>query len=129
MQQAAAARSNWRSRTMARQLEKSQWRAYFDRMSKALLGKRAEIEVASLKLGDQIEVEWLPLLGISYDPKDNVIQIALEGVEHLIYKPREMYVEEEGLELSSLEVIDAEGTRQIIVLKDPMMLPAPAQSA
>jgi Family of unknown function (DUF5335) len=71
----------------------------------------------------------LPLLGISYDPKDNVIQIALEGVEHLIYKPREMYVEEEGLELSSLEVIDAEGTRQIIVLKDPMMLPAPAQSA
>jgi hypothetical protein len=70
---------------MVKRLEESQWRPYFDRMSKALLGKRAEIEVASLKLGDQIEVEWLPLLGISYDPKDNVIQIALEGVEHLIY--------------------------------------------
>jgi hypothetical protein len=39
-----------------------------------------------------------------------------------------MYAEENGLELSSLEVIDAEGTHQIIILKDPMMLPAPAQS-
>jgi hypothetical protein len=113
---------------MAKQLEKSQWRAYFDQMSKALVGKRAEIEVASLKLGDQIEAEWLPLLGISYDPKDDIIEIALEGVDHLIPKPREVYVEENGLELSSLEVIDAEGTHQIIVLKDPMMLPAPAQS-
>ena len=111
---------------MAKQLEKSQWRAYFDRMSKALVGKRAEIEVASLKLGDQIEAEWLPLLGISYDPKDDIIEIALEGVDHLIPKPREVYVEENGLELSSLEVIDAEGTHQIIILKDPMMLPAPA---
>jgi hypothetical protein len=70
----------------------------------------------------------LPLLGISYDPKDDIIEIALEGVDHLIPKPREVYVEENGLELSSLEVIDAEGTHQIIVLKDPMMLPAPAQS-
>jgi hypothetical protein len=51
---------------MAKQLEKSQWRAYFDRMSKVLVGKRAEIEVASLNLGDQIKAEWLPLFGISY---------------------------------------------------------------
>src|SRR6202040_3844232 len=109
-------------------LEKSQWRGYFDRVSKALVSKRAEIEVASLKLGDQIEAEWLPLLGISYDPKNDIIEIALEGVDHLIPKPREVYVEENGLELSSLEVIDAEGPHQIIVLKDSMMLPAPAQS-
>jgi hypothetical protein len=109
---------------MAKQLEKSQWRAYFDWMSKALVGKRAEIEVASLELGDRIMAEWLPLLGISYDPKNDVIEIALEGVDHLIHKPREVYVEEEGLELSSLEVIDAEGVRQIIVLRDPMTLPA-----
>src|SRR6202011_189036 len=74
------ARCNWRSMTMAKQLEKSQWRAYFDRVSKALVGKRFEIEVASLQLGDQIEAEWLPLLGISFDPKDDIIEIALEGV-------------------------------------------------
>ncbi|SDH67906.1 DUF5335 domain-containing protein [Bradyrhizobium ottawaense] len=108
-------------------LEKSQWCGYFDRVSKALVSKRAEIEVASLKLGDQIEAEWLPLLGISYDPKNDVIDIALEGLTHLIHEPREVYVKQDGLELSALEVVDAEGSRQIVVLKDPRMLPSPAQ--
>ena len=98
----------------------------FDLISKALTGKRAEIEVASLKLGDQIEAEWLPFFGISYDPKDDVIALALEGHDHLIHKPREIYIEGEGLELSSLEVIDADGVHQIVVLRDPLMLPAPS---
>lgn len=113
---------------MAKQLEKSQWRAYFDRMSKALVGKRAEIEVASLQLGDRVMAEWVPLLGISYDPKDDIIEIALEGLDHLIQQPREAYVEENGPELSSLEVIAADGARHIVVLRDPLTLPAPAQS-
>jgi hypothetical protein len=111
---------------MAKKLEKSQWSVYFDLISKALTGKRAEIEVASLKLGHQIEVEWLPIYGISYDPKDDVIVLALEGHDHLIHKPTEIYIEGEGLELSSLEVIDADGVRQIVVLRDPLMLPAPS---
>jgi hypothetical protein len=114
---------------MARKLEKSVWQAYFDVMSKALVGKRAEIEVASLKLGDQIEAEWLPLLGITYDPKDDLIEVALDGHDHLINKPREVYVEDEQLGLASLEVIDAEDVRQIVILRDPLMLPPPAQSA
>ena len=111
---------------MAKKLEKSQWSVYFDLISKALGGKRAEIEVASLELGDQIEAHWLPFFGISYDPKDDVISLVLEGHDHLIHKPREIYIEGEGLELSSLEVIDAEGERHIVLLRDPLMLPAPS---
>ena len=48
-----------------RKLEKTEWRRFFDWVSKGLVGKRAEIEIASLALGDQIEAEWLPLLGIT----------------------------------------------------------------
>jgi hypothetical protein len=62
-------------------------------MTKALEGKRAEIEIASLKLGHQIEVEWLPLRGRSHDPKDDVIEIALEGINHIIHKPQEVFVD------------------------------------
>ena len=76
---------------------------------KDLEGKRVEVEVASLKIGDQIEAEWLPLLGITYDPKDDLIEVALEGVDHLIPRPREVWVETEGLDLSSIEVIDSNG--------------------
>ncbi len=38
----------------------------------------AEIEVASLELGNQIEAEWLPLIGLVYDHKDNSVEVALE---------------------------------------------------
>ena len=106
-------------------LEKSAWHPYFDNVSKILDGKRAEVEVASLKIGAQIEAEWLPLLGIVYDPKDDIVEVVLEGLDHLIYKPREVYVDQEVVELSSMEVIDADGVRQIIKLRDPLMLPPP----
>jgi hypothetical protein len=110
---------------MARKLEKSEWQPFFDRISKGLVGKQAEIEIASLALGNQIEAEWLPLYGIVYDPKSDLIEIALEGLDHLINKPREVYVELRGPELATFEVVDAEGVRQIVKLKNPLMLPAP----
>jgi hypothetical protein len=107
-------------------LDKEAWHPYFDNISKILEGKRAEIEIASLKIGDQIEAEWLPLIGITYDQKDDLIEIALEGLDHLIYKPREVYVDQEAVELVSMEVIDADDFHQIIRLRDPLMLPPPA---
>ena len=109
---------------MARKQERAEWRPFLDRVSKGIAGKQAEIEVASLDLGDQIEAEWVPLIGLVYDSKDDNVEVAVEGLDHLIHKPRELYVEEEGGELSSLEVIDADGTRSIIKLKDMLMLPA-----
>src|SRR5580700_9196810 len=108
-------------------LEKAQWRSFFDRMASALEGKQAEIEVASLNLGDQIEAEWQELIGISYDPKDDVIEVALEGIDHLIHKPRDIYIDDGAQTLTSLEIIDAEGTEQIIKLRDPLLLPPPGR--
>ena len=109
-----------------RRLEKSKWHAFFDGLSKMLEGKRAEIEVASLALGDQIEAEWLPLLGLAYDPKDDLFAVTLDGVDHMIRKPREIYLDDDVGGLMSIEIVDAEGTRQIVKLRDPLMLPAPA---
>jgi hypothetical protein len=109
-----------------RKLEKSEWRAFFNGITELLEGKRAEIEVASLRLGDQIEAEWLPLLGLTYDPKDDLFEVALEGIDHMIPKPREIYVDDNVGGLMSIEIVDADGARQIIKLRDPLMLPAPA---
>ncbi len=106
-------------------LEKPKWHAYFDSMSKVLEGKRVEIEVDALSIGSQIEAEWLPLLGITYDPKDDIMDVALEGLDHRIHKPREVFVDQTAVDLSSLEVIDNEDFRHIIKLRDPLMLPPP----
>jgi hypothetical protein len=106
-------------------LEKEQWHAYFDNLSKILAGKSAEIEVDSLELGQQMEAEWAPLLGIVYDHKNDVVEILIDGLDHLIHHPREIYVDQQAGELSSLEVIDDDGMQQIVKLRNPLMLPAP----
>jgi hypothetical protein len=109
-----------------RKLDKAEWHAFFDRVSKSLLGKRAEIEVTSLSLGSQVEAQWLPLLGIVYDPKNDIIEIALDGLDHMVHRPQEVYVDIGPQGLTSLEVVDAEGVRQIVLLRDPLMLPPPS---
>lgn len=104
-------------------LDKEAWQAYFDRMSKLVVGKLAEIEVASLNLGDQIEAEWVPLLGMSYDPKNDLVEVLVEGLDHLIRNPRDIYVDQGPSGLTSVEVIDTGDVQQIIRLRDPIMLP------
>ena len=54
----------------ARTLAKPEWKSYCDRISKGLTGKRAEIDVTGLRIGDQIAARSLPLLSITYDSKD-----------------------------------------------------------
>jgi Family of unknown function (DUF5335) len=111
-----------------RKLDKTEWRVFCDRVSKALVGKRAEIEIASLALGSQVEANWLPLLGIAYDPKDDIIEIALEGLDHMVHRPREMYVDLGPDGLTSMEVIDGDDIRQIVTFRDPLMLPPPSSA-
>jgi hypothetical protein len=108
-----------------RKLDKKEWKTFFDRVSKMLEGKLAEIEVASLRLGAQVQAEWLPLHGIAYDPKDDLMEVTLEGLDHMITKPREIYVEDGTVGLESVEIIDADGTKQIVKLRDELMPPAP----
>ncbi|TFW27143.1 DUF5335 domain-containing protein [Massilia horti] len=108
-------------------VEKAAWHPYFDRISKLIQseGKQAEIEVDALNIGAQIEAEWLPLQGIVYDEKSNLVEVLCEGLDHLIYNPTEIYVDHTGTDLTSVEVTDKDGVKQIIRLREPVLLPAP----
>jgi hypothetical protein len=106
-------------------LEKPKWRPFLDAVSKLLEAKVAEIEVASLKLGDQVQAEWLPLIGITYDPRDDIVEVALEGIDHMIPNPREIYLDNGSGKLSSIEIVDADGVKQIVKLKDQLLLLPP----
>jgi outer membrane lipoprotein-sorting protein len=102
-----------------RKLEKSEWSAFFNGVSKSLKDAHAEIEIASLKLGDQIQSTWLPLYGVAYDPKDDIFEIALKGLDHLVQKPREVYLDEEGGKLVNVEIVDAANNHQIVRFREP----------
>ncbi len=111
-------------------LDKSTWMNYLDRFSKVAGACSAEVEVAGLDIGDQIEAEWLTLTGISYDPNDDIIAIEMESeddksVEHLIHRPLELVVQEDTGGVESITVVDADGRKQIVRLKKALLLPAP----
>ena len=110
---------------MAQELPKAEWRHFLDYISRQLIGKQVELEVASLELGDQILAEWLPLLGIAYDPKDDLIEVALEGYDHMILSPRSVYVEGGSDAVMSVEVIDKIGAHEIMKFREPLMLSGP----
>jgi len=106
----------------ARSLAKAEWQGYCDLMSKHLLGNQAEIEVGSLVFGDQVAAKWLQLLGITYDPKGDLVDIALEGFDHLIHQPREIFVEDGPEGLRTMEIVGADQSRQIVKLRQPLMI-------
>jgi hypothetical protein len=111
--------------TTTTKLERTIWKPYLDRVSRLLKGKNVEIEVASLDLGSQVAAQWLPLLGLMYDQKEDLIAVVAEGLDHMIRAPRDVFVEAEGVNLLSMEVIDGDGTGQIIRFREPLLLPAP----
>ena len=114
----------------ATQIDRDRWATFLETLSDSLVGKQAEIEVVSLRLGDQIEAEWTPLIGIAYDRKDDLIQIALDSLDHLVRSPRELFVDYGvGEIIAAIEIVDEDGTREIVKFKDPLSLPAPATAA
>lgn len=106
-------------------LDKPHWHDYFNHMSKILIGKNVELEVEALEIGSQIESDWVPLFGMVYDPNSDILAVMVEGLDHMIRHPQEVYVDMLGSELTSMEVLDSDQFRHIIKLRDPLMLPPP----
>src|SRR5262245_31222496 len=109
---------------MSHQLSKSQTRLLFEHVSKELVQKSAEVQVAPLRLGDQIDGKWLPLLGLSYDTSKDAMIIVREGVDITIPNPREVHFDGTDGQFDALDIRDQEGVQHVVRLKEPMKLPA-----
>ena len=103
--------------------ERSKWIDVCAAVSIGLLGKRAEIEVASPADGILIEARWLPVIGIAYDPVDDALKIMLDGIDHFVFQPREMYLDFGLGGVQSVGILDSKNAWQIVLLRDPLMLP------
>ncbi|MFZ5509638.1 MAG: DUF5335 domain-containing protein [Pseudomonadota bacterium] len=106
------------------QLSRARWQAYLDRLSAALPTGQIEIEVTGLGLGAHVEAEWLPFMGISYDPHNDIITVIAQGVDHIIRQPRQIHLDHDLELLRSVEVIDAEGNHHILLFRTPLALPS-----
>jgi hypothetical protein len=110
-------------------IDRSMWITVCAAISANLLGKRVEIEVVSPADGLLTETLQQPVLGIIYDPANDALTILLEGIDHVVFQPKEMYLD---LSLSgnvSLGILDKANAWQIVLLRDPLMLPRAAALA
>jgi hypothetical protein len=110
-------------------IDKEDWASFLQWVTQGLSGERAEVDVLALNIGAQVEARALPLLGLAYDHKNDLIEVALEGLDHLIRNPRELATHEEDDGLISIRVVDADNVTQIIKLTRPLNLPAPVKAS
>ncbi len=109
-------------------LAAERWTEYFDSIADSIQGSTVTIEIISEELGDQIDVERLPLQAIGYDPKDDAVEISIGGRDrrypvvlwHFIANPRTISVEETSpLTPEAIFVTDASATKTLIRLYEP----------
>ena len=118
--------------TTTRELERASWPAYFDSITQSIEGMLVTVEVMDEQLGDQTDVERLPVQAISYDPRDDVLEVAVGGrgtrypvvLRHFISSPTAISVEELEGRPSAILVTDPDGVRTLIRLFEPEMLEA-----
>ena len=110
------------SMSTTKQLPRAEWKDYFDRFTRAHLEDdtpgAATLEVVSPSFGDQVEASGVRLLGLAYDPKSNALEVALEGIDHLVFEPKEIWIleEEPGL-IATIEVVERDGGKEIIYVR------------
>lgn len=119
--------------TTTEELDAGRWHEYFDSLTPSIEGSLATIELMGEQVGDQLDVERMPLQAISYDPKDDVLEIALGGrgvrypvvLRHFISSPQTITVEESGsITPTAILVTDGDGVRTLIRLFEPVELEA-----
>jgi hypothetical protein len=103
-----------------RALSRAEWRGFCDRISKQIAGGRVELDVASLDLGDRVEARWLPLHGVVFDARGDVLEIALDGIGHSILAPRDIQVEETERGLVAIEIVTVDGTVETLRFREPL---------
>lgn len=105
-----------------KKIERTRWDTYFNAFSQTLMRSHrvdyAEIRVLSTEFGAQQETTWLPLQGITFDAKSDLLEVLVENMDHLVWHPSEIYVDEaaDGT-LMRFEVLRKDGTREIIELR------------
>jgi hypothetical protein len=106
--------------TTTKQLPVHEWKTYFDAFSRAHLRSAGAglvtIQMMSPRLGDQVFAANARLLGITYDPHGKVIEVQLEGSDHLVFRPAEVWVLEGDRDdvIATFELVHSDGVKEIL---------------
>lgn len=116
----AAQEENMQIRT----LQKENWQAFFDLVSKMVQGQRVELEIAGIDTGDQVEAEWSFVDGLSYEEDSGMLFIHTDVLDHMIQNPLEIVVIEKGASIEMIGIKDDGDQIQIVKFRAPLLLEA-----
>ena len=111
---------------MNSRIEKEQWLAFCDNLSKTLHGYEARLEIIGRAFGDQEESAWLPFTGLSYDPHHGQIFVTLGGMSsqypvhltHAVDSPTVLHARKnEAGELTSILIVNSDKSELLIHLR------------
>lgn len=105
---------------MLTQLSRRDWQHFFVRMSAALALRPASIEPSGLDA--DLPGERIHLLSASYEPDSGELALLLEGERRLVRHPLHVHVHLDEELLHSMELVDANGQRDFLVLHRPLQL-------
>jgi hypothetical protein len=108
-----------------REVPKSDWQSYFDEVNRQLAVMTVDVDVTAPSMGAQQEFVALKLQGLSYDPRDDAFSILAGSMEHRVVHPAEIFVEEDGRGLVSVQVIDGQGLTHLARFTRALPLPPP----
>jgi len=107
-----------------KKLDQQRWSEFLSMFSNGNRGRMIGIEIEDMATGDLPVADSLPLLAIDYDSTDKgndlVITTGKDAVDysHTINAPTEIWeAQDDNGKVVSLEVIDRDGARTILVFK------------
>jgi Family of unknown function (DUF5335) len=111
------------------ELARAEWQARLDELTKEQQGHEVAIELLDQELGDEEEVEWLPLAYIEYDHKDDVVIVAVGGrdgrypvvLRHFVEHPQRILVDSHDEGRVALDIVDGDGDgdHTIVTIRPP----------
>jgi hypothetical protein len=101
-----------------KQIPRDNWKRYFDEVERRHIREgtaSATINLVSTEIGDQPEVTRILIEGLDYDPKSEALEVQLKDLDRLVFHPVDIWVvEEDDGFVSALEVVHADGAREIM---------------
>jgi hypothetical protein len=107
---------------MLTQLSRRDWPRFFSRLSAALAGRAVPVDTAGFD--EELPGGWIGLASVSYDAEREELVLLLEGERRLARHPHQVHVHwDEGL-LYSVELVDRDGRRDYLMLRQPLQVPS-----
>src|SRR4030088_2000232 len=104
-------------------LDRDQWQSALDQLTADHDGEQVTIEVLDPSVGYQHEADRMPFVYINYDPKDDVVIVAVGGrparypvvLRHMIYPPSEVDIAVDDVPGPAVRVVEPDGTTTLVV--------------